>query len=371
MIMNWYKTQGYHFMALSDHNTLAEGDEWINPAERRHGRGALQQYRARFGDDWVTSRVDGADTLVQLKTLAEYRPLFEEDGVFLIIQAEEITDRFEQKPIHVNATNVQTLIEPQGGESVWEVMQNNVDAVLAQRAQTGQPMFPHINHPNFGWAVTAEDLIALQGEQFFEVYNGHPAVHNEGDSLRPGTERMWDIILTERLAQGRDVLYGMAVDDAHAYHEESTTVPNPGRGWVMVRADALTPAALIDAMEAGDFYGTSGVTLTDIQHDASTLRLTIAPEPGVTYTTRFIGTRRGYDAASEPVTLPEDEAAVVTRRYSDDVGEVLAEVDGLTPSYTFTGDELYVRAKVISSKPKTNPYREGEYEVAWTQPVVF
>jgi hypothetical protein len=33
------------------------------------------------------------------------------------------------------------------------------------------------------------------------------------------------------------------------------------------------------------------------------------------------------------------------------------------------GDELYVRARVVSSKPKANPAYAGEVEMAWTQPV--
>jgi len=370
MIMDWYKTQGYHFTALSDHNVLAEGERWVNPAERRHGRTALEKYQARFGADWVTVQVEDEDTLVLLQTFDAYRPLFEEPGRFLVIRSEEITDRFEEKPIHLNATNVQELIPPQGGNSVREVLQNNIDAVLDQRARTGRPMFPHINHPNFGWALVVEDIMFLQGEQFFEVYNGHPAVHNEGDSLRPGTERMWDIILAERLTRGEPVLYGMAVDDAHAYHERSTSVPNTGRGWVMVRADTLSPEALIDAMETGDFYGSSGVTLADVRYDGSTLHLEIEPEEGLTYVTQFIGTRRGYEAAGEPLALSEAGAATVTRRYSDDIGVVLAEVAGPSPSYRLSGDEIYVRARVVSSRLKENPYREGEYEMAWTQPVV-
>jgi len=370
MIMDWYKQGGYHFMALSDHNILAEGEKWVTLSRARNGRVAFQKYLDRFGDDGVTWKVEGADTLVRLKTLDEYRPLFEEAGTFLIIQAEEITDEAEGKSVHVNATNIRELILPQGGSTVREAMQNNVDAVLEQRARTGQPMFPHINHPNFGWSVTAEDLIALHGERFFEVYNGHPAVHNEGDSLRPSTERMWDIILTERLAHGEEVLYGIAIDDAHAYHEVTSELSNPGRGWVMVRAAELTPDALIAAMEAGDFYGTSGVTLLDIRQDESTLRLEIEPEEGVTYTTQFIGTRQGYDPSSEPIASTEIDAAFVTRRYSDDIGVVLAEVEGTLPSYTFSGDEIYVRARVVSSTIKANPYREGDHEMAWTQPVV-
>ena len=131
--------------------------------------------------------------------------LFEEEDNFLLIQSEEISDRFAGKPIHINATNIQEKISPQKGESLREVIQNNVDAVWDQRRQLGVPMFPHINHPNFGWAITAEDLIALMGEQFFEVYNGHPAVNNYGDKIRPGLESMWDIITTRRILQGRPI----------------------------------------------------------------------------------------------------------------------------------------------------------------------
>jgi hypothetical protein len=60
----------------------------------------------------------------------------------------------------------------------------------------------------------------------------------------------------------------------------------------------------------------------------------------------------------------------VTRVYSSDIGQVFADAGGLAPSYTLKGNELYVRAKVISSKPKANPYAKGEHEVAWTQPLV-
>jgi hypothetical protein len=35
-----------------------------------------------------------------------------------------------------------------------------------------------------------------------------------------------------------------------------------------------------------------------------------------------------------------------------------------------TGKELYVRAKVISSRPHPNPYQKGDMEAAWVQPVV-
>jgi hypothetical protein len=60
----------------------------------------------------------------------------------------------------------------------------------------------------------------------------------------------------------------------------------------------------------------------------------------------------------------------VTNLYSPEIGKVVSESAGPTASYTLTGKELYVRAKVISSKPHPNPYAKGDVETAWTQPVM-
>ena len=369
MIVDWYRAAGYDFLAISDHNTLAEGERWVTVPPGGVASRAYARYLERFGADWVESEPLAGDTLrVRLKTLAEYRTLFEEPGRFLLIQSEEITDRFEDKPLHVNATNIVEFIEPQGGNSVREVLQNNIDAVLEQRERTQQPMFPHVNHPNFVWAVTVEDLMALEGERFFEVYNGHPLVHNDGDHVHPSTERMWDILLAHRLAEGREIMFGLATDDAHHYHEMDVKNANPGRGWVMVRAAELTADALIAALEQGDFYATSGVLLRDVRREGDRITIEIEPEEGVSYRTFFIGTRRGYDTASEPRV--DDRGRVVSRGYSEDIGEVLAEVEGAVAEYRISGDELYVRARIVSSRLKENGYREGEYERAWTQPFI-
>jgi hypothetical protein len=368
MVLDWYKANGYHFAVLSDHNVLAEGERWID-LDAAGGPAVLARYRERFGEEWVEEKEEDGTHLIRLKTFSEYSSLFEEPDRFLVIQSEEISDQFEEKPIHLNATNLRELIEPQGGTSVSDVMQRNVDAVLDQRERTGQLMFPHVNHPNFGWAVKVEDLIPLRGEKFFEVYNGHPAVRNEGDTVRPSTERMWDILLAERLSRGEDVMYGLAVDDAHDYHEFGTEHVNPGRGWVMVRAETLSADTLIRAMEAGDFYASSGVTLEDVRASENSLSLRIQEEAGAEYRTQFIGTRRGYDRATVEVPIEDEEGALVLFHYSSDIGEVLAEVPGLEPRYDFAGDEIYVRARVVSTRLQENPYREGAFETAWVQPV--
>ena len=84
----------------------------------------------------------------------------------------------------------------------------------------------------------------MEHERFFEVYNGHRSVRNEGNESRPSTERMWDLANQRRLTElGLPLLYGVATDDAHNYHGNS--VSQPGRGWVMVRSDELSPDAIL------------------------------------------------------------------------------------------------------------------------------
>ena len=34
----------------------------------------------------------------------------------------------------------------------------------------------------------------------------------------------------------------------------------PGRGWIMLRADALTPEAVVDGLKRGDFYAYDDAT---------------------------------------------------------------------------------------------------------------
>ena len=212
----------------------------------------------------------------------------------------------------------------------------------------------------------------LRGESFFEVYNGHPSVHNEGDATHASLERCWDVVLTWRLALlDLPVMYGIATDDAHAYHEQRVGLSNAGRGWVMVRSRELTPEHLIRAMEAGDFYASSGVNLEKIEHQGGQISLSIAAEPGVSYITQFFGTRVGFDQSHEPFRAGDGNPIRVTHQYDNSVGEMLAEVSGTRPSYKLEGDEIYVRAKVVSTKPMGTPYREGEMECAWIQPVAY
>ena len=317
MVAEWYRTHGYHFLALSDHNVLSEGMRWVK-ASRLKGTPAIEKYLDRFGADWVETRGEpgSKDFEIRLKPLNEFRALVEERGKFILISSEEISDRAEGKPIHLNAANVKEPIRPLGGETVRDAIAANLRAVEEQSQRTGREMMVHLNHPNFGYAVTAEEMAAVLSEKYFEVYNGHPGVGHLGDRDHPPVEQLWDIANTIRIAQlNAAPLMGVATDDSHTYHGRGDVTP--GRGWVMVQARHLTPESLIRAIRKGNFYASSGVSLSSIEFDAESglVTLEIEPDGGAEFTTTFIGTPKDYDSTSSPRTDAAGTPIRATRIY--------------------------------------------------------
>ncbi len=369
----WYRDHGWHFICYTDHNILLEGDNYRPISEDTELNDArVAALREQFGDDWVVVEERIGRMRMRLKTFEELAAHFNEPGSYLLIHGEEITS-FGGNP-HVNAVNV---VERTGGLQKDDVslrIRQYLGATAEQSAKHGRPMLAIVNHPNWSDGVTIEEATAVEELRFFEVYNGHPSVNNWGHEGRgyPSTDRFWDVVLSMRLKDDPEyILYGVATDDAHNYHKWGPRQANPGRGWVMVRAAELSVEALIAAMDQGAFYSSTGVSLDNIRRDASGLAFDILAEPGVTYTTRFIGTRRGFSTESTPVSGDDGEPkARASHLYSDEIGEVFLETTDLTPAYRFSGDELYVRALVVSDKAQSNPVHETDMEMAWVQPQV-
>jgi hypothetical protein len=191
-------------------------------------------------------------------------------------------------------------------------------------------------------------MIDLRGERFFEVYNGHPQVHNYGDSLRPGMEEMWDLINIAYARRKQPLMYGLATDDSHNYHQFGAAYSNAGRGWVMVQADALKPASLIEAMEGGAFYASTGVTLNEMKVRDNHISINVKAEEGVSYSIEFIGVKNGQEKST-----------------------VLASGKTTEADFQLSPEYLFVRARITSTKLKPNPFQDGDYEMAWTQPVTY
>ncbi len=374
-IIRWYKSRGWDFVCNSEHNILMQGAryETVLP-EGKLTPARVQALSVEFGKDWVELQYDEAGALtMRLKTIDELRAHFEEPGEFILVPSEEMTT-LKGNP-HVNALNVREVVPGLPGDGCkTEMVQHYVDQVAAQSRKYGQPMIAHINHVNFSDRVTTEELLNVNGLAFFEVYNGHSNVFSWGIPAEgaPSGERHWDVILSMKQRREPDyLLYGVATDDSHHYHDYKVGRSNPGRGWVMVRAEVLEPNAIVAAMQRGDFYASTGVTLEDVKHDGKSLSVRIAGAEGVTYKTQYICTRKDFDESAKPALDPA--GAPLPRSsliYSDSIGVVLHESTELDSSYTFTGEELYVRARVVSNRLQVNPHAEGDFEMAWVQPVL-
>ena len=273
-VATWYREHNYDFLVLSDHNYL--------------------------------TTVEGLNATVGAP------------GKFLLIPGEEVTDEVKQKPLHVNAYNLGRLVEPQGGPTMAAALERDVAAIRQAGA------LPSLNHPNFYWAVTLEDMLAAKDLRHFEVYNGHPSVNNAGGGGSLSLEQMWDALLTA----GRRI-HGIAVDDAHNFKQFAKDLSNPGRGWVSVRAGALDAASITRALAEGDFYASTGPKLTNIHATGEEYAIDIQLDDQEKTTTVFIGSG----------------------------GKVLATSFDARPRYRIRGNEGYVRARVDSST--------GEH--AWTQ----
>jgi hypothetical protein len=277
-VVRWYREHGYRFLVLSDHNFLTS----VEGLNALHGA----------------------------------------DEQFLVIKGEEVTDRLGEKPIHINGLDVSARVEPQHGATVVDVIQGNVDAI---RKANG---VPHVNHPNFQWAITGDDLLRVERYKLFEIYNGHHQVNNLGGGGVPGMEEVWDRLLSS----GRTV-YGIADDDAHVFKQPGNPdVPGPGRAWVVVRAERLAPRTIVEALERGDFYSSTGVELSDYQVSDTGISIAIKQHLASKYRVQFIGAN----------------------------GRLLKEMTSSPATYSFAGGERYVRARILESNGR----------MAWTQPVV-
>ena len=279
VVARWYRDHGYNFLVITDHNILVA--------------------------------VDGLNA-----SLAK-------PGSFIVIKGEEVTNRLDDKAVHVNGLDTNARIGPQTGTTVVELAQKSVDAI---RREGG---VPHINHPNFTWALTPDQLRQVRNNKLFEIYSGHPMTNNQGGGDAPGLEAAWDAILSSGM-----LLYGIAVDDAHTFKDPGNPdAAGPGRGWVVVRAAALEPRAILEAMERGDFYASTGIELADYQVTPKGMTVTVKPNTFARYRVQFIG--RGGTLLAEAPASP-------------------------SATYEFRGTEGYVRAKVLDSNGR----------MAWLQPAL-
>lgn len=383
--VQWYKDRDYHFVVLSDHDVFQKGEFWrtidgdVNRGLKVTER-ALERYIQAFGKENVETRTVDDKLQVRLKTFAELQKEFDSPGKFLMIPGEEVSARVPGRAIHMNAVNITETMPKIEGANLAETIRLNTAAVAEHAKKHGLKSYLAVNHPIWEYYDTyPQDVIDNPETRFMEIVNSEPTSPPHEKFWTK--EKLWDIINSFRIEDGKPAVYGIGSDDRHYYFPGDLPLPGidyekMAFSWIMVRAKDLTVDTIMQAMLDGDFYSSSGVILDKLDYDpkTKTLSVKVQPEEGTNYQIRFIGTKRGFDRTTQTFDDPAKgkKPAREGLIYSDRIGEVFERIDGTEGSYTIQKDDLYVRAQIVSNKKNPLPFpnkREvDKYLTAWTQP---
>lgn len=136
-------------------------------------------------------------------------------------------------------------------------------AIAARALAAGA--FVAIPHPAW-YALGPEDAAAIPGAHAVEVYNHTSQLRTErGDGVH-----FADMLL----ARGRRISL-LAVDDAHFACMDAFG------GWLMVKAPANEPQALLAALKDGAFYATQGPIIHDVAWREEEVEVTCSPAASV------------------------------------------------------------------------------------------
>jgi hypothetical protein len=243
---------------------------------------------------------------------------------FVVIPGEEVTNSWgrggDEHPLHANALCAGATLAD--GERFDHADQGLSAMLAAIRAQGGVPL---INHPNYGWALDADDIVhGASGRYLLEIWSGLPAVEAEGDLIHRSEESKWNDVL----ASDTDAI-PVAVDDAHGDHEgDGGSDALPGRGWVETFGRETSVAAICAALAEGRLFASSGPSFARLAVQGDTFAVATTDAAA---TIDFVG-------EGGAVLLQVHTADVPAR---DGVREV---------PYRLAGDELWVRARIADAR---------------------
>ena len=392
----WYKSRGYDFIGLSDHNVFQDNkDKWVTVKED-----AAERYLKAFPNAQMRTDAKGCKQF-RLKTFEELCASFNEDGKFLVVADVEATRTTELADgrvhqLHMNYVNIPELlpsyrrkdfVRTLKNKDVGDFLGDNVRETEEVAKRLGCKHLFILNHPIWRWYdVGPQELIDNPQVRFFELCNnGSPYAPGAGlpqDGF--DTDRLWDVVNAFRARRGEELLYGIGTDDTHYYYGEPTQMCMAGNAWTKVRARSLNADDIIDAMMAGDSMVCEMLEMDDISFDRSSGRLevSVGASAGVLRTVKFIVTKK--DFSEKPIRtltvrpVEKNDSAMFERKidiYDEKIGLVVKTVKGgigesIKASYTLQDDDLYVRARVEESAQPlctAHLHPQGKH-VAWTQP---
>lgn len=108
-----------------------------------------------------------------------------------------------------------------------------------------------VAHP-YWYTLTEADILSLGPVHAIEVFNAVSVDHND----RANSWHMLDLLL----ARGHRY-FACATDDAHFDPQFDDAL----RAWVWVKSETLSPAGILAALKAGEYYSSTGPQIHDVQ----------------------------------------------------------------------------------------------------------
>jgi hypothetical protein len=178
-----------------------------------------------------------------------------------ILGAEVHTHRMRNGEMwHILAVGLPVGFEPSGQESFQVTETGESGPELAQRC-VDAGAFVAIAHPEWN-GLTPADGRMIESAHAVEIYNH--GCHVECD--RGYGISVYDTLLSEGWR-----LTCCATDDAHFRG------PDHFGGWVMVKAEANDPEALLATLKAGEYYASTGPEIHDFQIEGDKVVIECSP----------------------------------------------------------------------------------------------
>lgn len=311
-VIQWYHDNGYQFLFITDHNYPLVPDTILPSSLARTDFMLIQGNEV---SDINGVHTTALNTNVFIPTLRYYK-----NGVKKGLFAANILDSLPQSKTEILRMHIQSIVQAGG--------------------------MPIINHPNFISGLQVSDILPVDGVMHLEVFNGHPEVFNWGNELHQPVEQKWDSLLVNHR-----LFYAVASDDEHILLQQGRDKANPGRGWIMVKADKLQPDNILKAVQVGDFYASTGVILKKYEVKGKTIKIIVDEKA----TLAEIKQNRGYYREVKG----RDGFKIDFVGYN---GVIEKTVAGLKAEYTELPKGGYIRAR-ISYQSRDKCY------YAWCQPI--
>lgn len=167
---------------------------------------------------------------------------------------------------HILAAGLPFDFEPSNSPKFHPVPGQETGQEIARRAVEAGA-FVAIAHPEWS-GLTEADMRLIDTAHAVEVYNhGCDVECDRGSGLHAA-----DVIARE----GRQLNF-IATDDAHFSHGNLDAFG----GWVMVKSEANTPEALLQALKDGAMYSTTGPDFIDLEIKGDEVHVRCSPVAGV------------------------------------------------------------------------------------------